>query len=107
PIAPLALPEPRIAPRRVAPEVVAAALPGPARDRLAAGEVLVVTTGQQPGLFTGPLYTVYKALSAIALARRLERERRVAGGAGFRGARGGQDLAVGDPTRVSNAGGVL
>src|SRR2546427_4813255 len=36
PIAPLALPQPRIAPRRVAPEVVAAALPGPARDRLAA-----------------------------------------------------------------------
>src|SRR5207244_9838191 len=34
PIAPLALPEPRIAPRRVAPDVVAAALPGPARDRL-------------------------------------------------------------------------
>ena len=79
PIAPLALPASRLAPRRVAPDVVAATLPGggAARDRLAAGEVLVVTTGQQPGLFTGPLYTVYKALSAIALARRLERERRV------------------------------
>src|SRR2546422_6442116 len=73
PIAPRALPQPRIAPRRVAPEVVAAALPGPGRDRLAAGEVLVVTSGQQPGLFTGPLYTLYKALSAIALARRLPR----------------------------------
>src|SRR5439155_23317255 len=78
PIAPLALPESRLAPRRVAPAVVAATLPGggAARDRLAAGEVLVVTTGQQPGLFTGPLYTVYKALSAIALARRLQRARR-------------------------------
>jgi uncharacterized protein YllA (UPF0747 family) len=62
-------------PRRVHPDVLAAVLPGPGRDRLAAGEVLAITTGQQPGLFTGPLYTVYKALSAIALAQRLERER--------------------------------
>jgi uncharacterized protein YllA (UPF0747 family) len=62
-------------PRRIAQEVLSAILPGPARDRLAGGEVLAITTGQQPALFTGPLYTIYKAMSAIALAERLERER--------------------------------
>ncbi len=63
--------------RPISPDVLAAVLPGPGRDRLAAGDVLAVTTGQQPGLFTGPLYTVHKALSAVALARRLEQERGV------------------------------
>ena len=40
--------------------------------RLRQPGALVVTTGQQPGLFGGPLYSVHKALSAAALAAELE-----------------------------------
>ncbi len=38
--------------------------------RLANPAVPVITVGQQPGLLTGPLYTIYKAITAVTLARR-------------------------------------
>jgi uncharacterized protein YllA (UPF0747 family) len=94
-----------VTPRRVSGDVLAAVLPGPGRDRLAAGEVLVVTTGQQPGLFTGPLYTIYKALSAAALARCLEDERKVPVVPVFWVAGDDHDFAEANHASVLNAAG--
>jgi bacillithiol biosynthesis cysteine-adding enzyme BshC len=48
---------------------------GKAKERLdtvASGRGVVVTTGQQPGLFGGPVYTLSKALSALAFADSLQ-----------------------------------
>ncbi|MBP2647726.1 MAG: hypothetical protein H6Q77_1350 [Gemmatimonadetes bacterium] len=68
------LPTPRaggVDPRLLEAAVVPVGHPDP-RARLLQPGALVVTTGQQPGLFTGPLYTIYKAISIVALARQLE-----------------------------------
>jgi bacillithiol biosynthesis cysteine-adding enzyme BshC len=43
-------------------------------ERVAAGHGVVITTGQQPGLFGGPGYTWLKALTAIALAEKFEHD---------------------------------
>jgi bacillithiol biosynthesis cysteine-adding enzyme BshC len=42
-------------------------------ERILAGDGFFVTTGQQPALFGGPLYTICKILAAIRLADALER----------------------------------
>jgi len=41
-------------------------------ERVVSANGVVITTGQQPGLFGGPIYTLSKAVSAVALADALE-----------------------------------
>lgn len=58
----------------LSPIAAAFSVTGPAAERLtrAAARGVVVTTGQQPGLFGGPAYTFSKAISALAMADELE-----------------------------------
>ncbi len=57
---------------RDAPNEARAAL-----SRLGAPSTVAVVTGQQAGLFGGPLYTLLKAITAIRMARQLETTRGV------------------------------
>jgi bacillithiol biosynthesis cysteine-adding enzyme BshC len=59
--------------RRGAPPAARAAA-----ERLADFKTVVVITGQQAGLFGGPLFTLLKAATAMKLARKVEIEHRVA-----------------------------
>lgn len=43
-------------------------------EKLVQEDTMVVITGQQAGVMTGPLYTVYKAITSIQLAAKVEAE---------------------------------
>jgi uncharacterized protein YllA (UPF0747 family) len=80
---------------------------GPAAERLervAAANGIVVTTGQQPGLFGGPSYTLLKALSALALADRIELETGIPAAPVFWAATDDADFAEASWTAVAEEG---
>ncbi|HEX7940139.1 MAG TPA: bacillithiol biosynthesis BshC [Gemmatimonadaceae bacterium] len=82
---------------------------GAAADRLGrvtAGSGVVVTTGQQPGLLGGPLYTLAKALSALELADVIERKTGVPTAPIFWAATDDSDFAEASVAAVSGAGGL-
>jgi bacillithiol biosynthesis cysteine-adding enzyme BshC len=66
---------------------------------------VVVTTGQQPGLFGGPTYTWSKAIGALAFADALERTTGVATAAVFWAATDDADFAEASYTIVARPGG--
>jgi bacillithiol biosynthesis cysteine-adding enzyme BshC len=67
---------------------------------------IVVTTGQQPGLFGGPVYTWSKAMSALALADLIESETGIPTSAVFWAATDDSDFTEGSYTMLARAGGV-
>ena len=74
--------------------------------RVSGGQGVVVTTGQQPGLFGGPMYTIVKALSALALADRLEATLGIPTAPIFWAATDDADFAEGATTWLPSAGGL-
>lgn len=98
---------------RSAPDWFAALAPafnasGAARERLervALQRGVVVTTGQQPGLFGGPIYTWSKALSALELADALESSTGIATAPVFWAATDDADFAEASATWVALSGG--
>ena len=82
---------------------------GRAAERLAAssaGKGIVVTTGQQPGLFGGPIYTWSKALSVLALADELQASTGMPVAPVFWAATDDSDFAEASWTMVARPGGV-
>ena len=86
----------------------AIAAEGAAAERLrrAASDGVLVTTGQQPGLFGGPMYTWSKALAALALADALEETTGIPAAPLFWAATDDADFAEAAVTHLAVTGGV-
>jgi bacillithiol synthase len=76
-------------------------------EELGEPRTVAVVTGQQTGLFGGPLFTLYKALTAIELADRLRTELRRPVVAVFWMASEDHDLAEADHIQLLDRGGTL
>lgn len=76
-----------------------------ARIERAAAAGIVVTTGQQPGLFGGPLYTWFKAITVLALADELEARLSIPVAPVFWAATDDSDLVEATVTVVAAPGG--
>ena len=74
-------------------------------DRVRRAGGVVVTTGQQPGLFGGPIYTWSKAMGALAFADAIERETGIATAAVFWAATDDADFAEASYTVLARSGG--
>ncbi|MCR4341363.1 MAG: bacillithiol biosynthesis cysteine-adding enzyme BshC [Gemmatimonadaceae bacterium] len=91
--------------RALAPALDASGAAAERLQRVAGTGGVAVTTGQQPGLFGGPLYTWFKAMSALALADELEKRTGVPTAPVFWAATDDSDFAEASETTVSMPGG--
>lgn len=76
-------------------------------ERSAGGKGIVITTGQQAGLFGGPLYTLSKAITALTLADTLEARLGVPVAPVFWAATDDADFAEASVTCVADADGLV
>jgi uncharacterized protein YllA (UPF0747 family) len=88
------------------PALAATGLAAERLERVGREGGVVVTTGQQPGLFGGPVYTWSKAVSALALADQIQASTGVATAAIFWAATDDADFAEAASTVVARMGGV-
>jgi uncharacterized protein YllA (UPF0747 family) len=92
--------------RCLAPALNASGAASERLERVISGGGVVVTTGQQPGLFGGPIYTMSKAVSAIALADQLESVTGLPTAPLFWAATDDADFAEAATTAVARQGGL-